>query len=305
MTLGRPRVDWCLALVATLASGAERFYVTPAGATLVESGLAAPAPLNAAAAGFQPVARPGVRNEARVAGATGVPWVESNGWRYQRGLRRANYEQLPAGAAELAAAEAFAFNAEAILNPDPSDVPVLGALLRFLKAQDESPLPVLANIGIVDDGSPATGEILNLFTRRNLLYRVVTAPEQQLNLNVRIGSAEFPRASVANPYEFAARVRSMLGDDKRLVRIYGSNTVLVHLTGDGRRARLFLLNYSRRAVPQTVRVRLAGAYRPVKFTAPGSPPDSKLLDVAQVRGAIEFSVPPFTTLGLIDLAAKP
>ena len=37
----------------------------------------------------------------------------------------------------------------------------------------------MANIGIVDDGSPAMEEVLNMLTRRNLLYRVVTAPDPQ------------------------------------------------------------------------------------------------------------------------------
>ena len=42
---------------------------------------------------------------------------------------------------------------DAILNPDPADVPELGRVLAFLKTQDQPALPVMANIGVVDDQS--------------------------------------------------------------------------------------------------------------------------------------------------------
>ena len=73
-----------------------------------------------------------------VARATNVPWIDSNGWRFQRGIQKANYAKLPAGSAPLAAAEAFTFDVDAILNPDPADVEELGKMLRFLKAQRRS-----------------------------------------------------------------------------------------------------------------------------------------------------------------------
>ena len=116
---------------------------------------------------------PGVRYLPNVARATNVPWIDSNGWRFARGLRKANYVKLPAGSAALAAAEAFVFNVDAILNPDPKDVDDLGTMLRFIKSQEAPPMPELVNIGVVDDGSPAMGEVLNLLTRQNLLYKVV------------------------------------------------------------------------------------------------------------------------------------
>ena len=68
------------------------------------------------------------------------------------------------------------------------------------------------------------GEVLNLLTRRNLLYKVVAAPDRALDLTVQLGHARLSRwQSAANPYEFAARVRAKLGDDKRLVRLYGAS----------------------------------------------------------------------------------
>jgi hypothetical protein len=59
--------------------------------------------------------------------------VDSNLWRFQRGLKKANYAKLPAGSAPLAAAEAFAFRADAIPNPDSAGIAELGKVLAFLK----------------------------------------------------------------------------------------------------------------------------------------------------------------------------
>src|SRR6185503_3989708 len=103
-----------------------------------------------------------VRTQANEAQATTAPFIESNGWRFERGIRNANYAKLPAGSAPLAAAESFVFGVDAILNPDPADVPELGKLLRFLKSQNQPSMPVMANIGVIDDKSPAMDEVLNM-----------------------------------------------------------------------------------------------------------------------------------------------
>ena len=147
-------------------------------------------------------------------------------------MRKVSYANVPAGSAPLAAAEAFVFNVDAIINPDPKDLEDLGKMLRFLKANEQAPLPDMVNIGVVDSPSPLLNEVLNLLTRRNLLYKVVPAPDRTLDLNVQLGTPDFPAEAAANPYEFAARVRAKLGDDKRLVRLYGTSTVIARLTGD-------------------------------------------------------------------------
>jgi hypothetical protein len=74
---------------------------------------------------------------------------------------------VPAGSASLAAAEAFVFNVDAIINPDPKDLEDLGKMLRFLKANERPPLPEMVNIGVVGSPSPVLDEVMNLLTRRD------------------------------------------------------------------------------------------------------------------------------------------
>jgi hypothetical protein len=295
--------------IATPSAQPARLSVTSAAQSLVERGLASAAPRDAAAQGFEDVPAPGIRFVANSAQATAAPWIDSNGWRFQRGLRKAHYAALPDGAAALAAAEAFAFDVEAILNPSAADVDALGVMLTFLKAHARPALPALANIAVVDDGSAQMGEILNLLTRRNLLYRVVSGTDRSVNLTVRLGSRDFPQALARNPHEFAARVRAKLGDDKRLVRLYGTTSVVARLTSDGQRTRLYLLSY---AGPtrmqgrglQPVRVRLLGRYQPTRVAVDSGPADAQLADVDHPGNATEFSVPPFATLTIVDLVRR-
>jgi hypothetical protein len=221
--------------------------------------------------------------------ATRVPWIDANGWRFERGLKKAYYAELPRGSAALAAAEAFAYGVEAVLNPDPADLPELEKMLGYLKSIDAAAMPPMANIGVIDDGSALAGEVMNMLGRRNILYKVVSGPDKTVNLTVK------PTADGAgNPNEFAARIREKLGDEKRLVRIYGSYVVLARLTGEGGRARLHLLNYGRRPAAD-VRVRVVGGWRAA------TPP---MRDVEVAEGAIEFSVPELATYLAVDLSSS-
>jgi len=215
--------------------------VTGTASALVEQGLAVSSPVGSESDAFQQVPNPGIRFQMNEAQATSAPWVDSNAWRFRRGIQKANYSNLPAGSAPLAAAEAFAFGVDAILNPDAADLDDLTSMLRFLKAHDRPPMPSMANIGVIDDHSPEMDEILNLLTRRNLLYKIVFRARSQA-ADARTRLKDFPKEAAANPSDFAARVRAKLGDDNRLVRVYGTNTTIAHLTSDGKHARLFLLN---------------------------------------------------------------
>jgi hypothetical protein len=80
-------------------------------------------------------------------------------------------------------------------------------------------LPPIANIGIIDDVSPKTGELMNLLTRRNLLYRIVTAPDPRLDLNIRLGSKEYPKSEAADPSKLAQKIRAELTEEKRILPV--------------------------------------------------------------------------------------
>src|SRR5262245_17206243 len=98
-----------LALTVGQSAAPSKLYLTAPAARLVEQGLAAAAPTGPDAASYQEIPSPGVRYLPNVARATNVPWIDSNGWRFARGMRKVSYTKVPAGAAPLAAAEAFVF----------------------------------------------------------------------------------------------------------------------------------------------------------------------------------------------------
>jgi hypothetical protein len=147
-------------------AGVERLYV-PAGQEQAwrKAGFAATAFDRAHA--VQAVA-PAVEYHMDVSSATRVPWVDANGWRFDREPGRSYFYDAPAGSAALAAAEAFAYGVDAAIHAVPDDLAPLARMLRFLGEIDKPRLPVRANIGVVDDGSDTMAEVLNLLARHNL-----------------------------------------------------------------------------------------------------------------------------------------
>jgi hypothetical protein len=223
----------------------------------------------------------------------------ANGWRMAR-RPAAKYSYTPGpGAVALAAAEAYAYGIDAIIRIDPADVNRIGEMLTFLQGLASVDLPAVADFGIVDDGSALTGEVLNLLSRRNLLYRIVAAPSPQLPLNVVIGSREYPAQEAADPSTFALRVRRDLTDDRRSLRIYGSEVVIGRLTANGERARLHLINYGGREI-QGLRIRVRGAF-PTGDALVSGVGRVALDDRIIAEGTTEFSLPRLTTYAVVDL----
>jgi hypothetical protein len=242
---------------------------------------------------------PGVTARTGVASPTRAPWIVANGWRIAR-RPAAKYSYTPGpGAGALAAAEAYAYGTDAIIRADPADVNRVGEMLTFLQGLASLDLPAVADFGIVDDGSPSTGEVLNLLSRRNLLYRIVAAPSPQFPLNVVIGSREYPAQDATDPSAFALRVRRDLTDERRSLRIYGSEVVIGRLTGNGARARLHLINYGGREI-QGLRVRVRGAF-PTGDALVSGVGSVSLDDRIIAEGATEFSLPRLTTYAVVDL----
>ena len=243
---------------------------------------------------------PHVEMRPNEASATTSPWIDANGWRILRAPGKRYYYDVKGTGAALAAAEAFAYGANAVVHTDENGIPAFNRMLEFLHDIPDADLPTMANLGVVDDGSQEAGELMNLLSRRNLLYKIVTAPDAHLDLNIRLGSKEYPKSEAADPSFLAHKIRGQLGDEKRLLRVYGSEVVIARLVGDREQARVHILNYANRPVVG-LRVRVAGTY--AHQTVKGfAKPDMKLQDVNVADGATEFTVPEMSVYAVVDLA---
>jgi hypothetical protein len=237
---------------------------------------------------------PGIGQRGGVGSATRAPWLNANGWRFMRKPDGKFVYNLPVGKAALAAAEAYAYGADAVLEIDPDDLASAGAMLTFLRGLSTVDLPPLADVAIVDDGSAVTGEVMNLLARRNLLFEIVKAPTKQFPITIRIGSPEYPVEETADPSALALKVRRQ--------RVFGSEVVIGRLTGDGSRLRLHLLNYGGREI-EGLRVRLRGSYRDAEAHVAGAG-RTTLQDFAVAEGATEFTIAKITTYAVVDLRIR-
>jgi hypothetical protein len=250
-------------------------------------------------AGREAVPAPGTAARAGVASPTRAPWIVASGWRFLRHPDARYVYDVPAGKAALAAAEAFAYGVDAVLKIDPADLRSLGEMLTFLEGVPPADLPAVSDLAIVDDGSTATGEVMNLLARRNLLFEAVQTPSPRFRINIRIGTPEYPREEAADPGAFALRIRRQLTDDQRALRVFGSEVVIARLTAGSGRARLHLINYGGREI-EGLRIRMRGAYKDAGAHIAGVGRIA-LQDQVVASGATEFSLPRLTTYAVIDL----
>ena len=246
---------------------------------------------------------PGFAAQTDVASPTRSPWVFTNGWRFIRRRPGSYSYDVPPGKAALAAAEAYAYDADAALKVDPADLEDLGRLSSFLADVPASDLPDVGDLAVVDDGSPLTGEVMNLLIRRNLLFVAARAPRPEYRINVRLGTKEFPKEAAADPSAFARRIRTLLGDDQRSLRLYGSEVVIARLTAAPGRVRLHLLNYGGRSV-DGLRVRLRGSYPAgeARVSGLGRVP---LEDHVVAEGATEFTLARLGVYAVVDFPPAP
>jgi hypothetical protein len=298
-----PCVYWTQGIdsrTALEAAGVKRICVA---ADQVEpwkaAGFAATAVSNPDLAAREELPAPGVTARAGLASPTRSPWVVASGWRIARDPAAKYVYSVPPGKVALAAAEASAYRADAVLKIDPADLPGAGAMLAFLETLPPADLSPVADFAVVDDGSPVTGEVMNLLTRRNLLFTIVKAPEARFRINVRIGSPEYPKEEAADPSAFAQKIRSQLTDDQRSLRIYGSEVVIGRLLGGPGQVRLHLINYGGREI-EGLRVRVRGTYRSGEAYIAGSGKVA-LVDQSTADNATEFSLPRFQSYAVIDL----
>jgi hypothetical protein len=239
---------------------------------------------------------PRVQYRINEASATRSPWIDANGWRIIRTPGKSFFYQVTGDAAALAAAEAFTYGTDALISTDASGNTAVESMLDFLRKIPETAQSPVADIGVVDDGSDAVGEIMNLLSRMNLLYTI----DKKLRVNVRLGTKEYPAEEARNPSLVAHKIRSQLGDENRSLRIYGSEVVIARLTADSRQARIYLLNYSNRPV-RGLRVRVKGTYAKGDLRVFGIG-DASPADWSNDNGATEFTVPELGVFAVIDLS---
>jgi hypothetical protein len=261
--------------------------------------------ISAAAADLQGAVKllaPTVNYRIDQASASRAPWLDSNGWRFLRQPEGRFYFEVTGKQSALAAAEAFCYGANAMIHADAAGLKPLAEMLEFLEGVSGEPMPPVADIGFIDDGSAEAGEVMNLMVRDNLLFQIVSAPDPRLKLTVRLGTKEYPLADAKNPSLVAHAIRDNLTDEKRSVRIYGSPVVVARLTGSDGHVRVHLLNYTgaTRGV-EGIRVRVRGRYSKHRLAAAGSP-ELELLDYSEEPDATEFTLPELKTYAVIDLS---
>jgi hypothetical protein len=247
------------------------------------------------------LAVPGVQYRANQASATRSPWIDTNGWQFARRPKGTFYYDAPGMAAGVAAAEAFLYRADALVHTDTAGLGPLGQMLGFLRGLRVEELPAVADIGFIDDGSAEAGEAMNLMGRKNLLYRVVERPDPKLKVNIRFGSGKYTKAEAQDPVEVAQRIRYELTDERRSLRIFGSEVALARLFSDGRRARVEVVNYAAasRAL-NGIRVRVLGRYAKHSVEAAGSA-GVALADYTVTRDATEFTLPELKSFAAVAL----
>jgi hypothetical protein len=243
---------------------------------------------------------PGIVHRADLVSATRSPWVVANGWRSLRApAERFRYE-LPPGTGALAAAEAFAYGEDALLSIDAADLSEVSAMLAFLREVPAAGADAaVGDVGVVDDGSEEMGEVMNMLSRRNLLFEVVKARDRRFPVTVAFGSRAYSRQEAGDPSALALKVRRRLTDGARTIRVYGSEVVITRVTRRADGMRVQLLNYGGREI-EGLRVRLRGTYRggEAQVSGIGRVP---LDELAVVEGGTEFSIPRLTIYASVEL----
>ena len=241
---------------------------------------------------FTKVPAPGVRYRMNMATATSAPWVDSNIWRYRRDPKASYLCDVRQKSAPLAMAEGFMEGVKLSLQSSPEQKADYDAMLEFLKQIPEGAKTPWVNLTISDDGSPQAGEVLNLLSRRNIFYQVGSKADFALS------------SKISNPYEHMQEIREKLGDDKRVLRLFGSELTLAELARDGKRIRLHLLNYGNRKV-EDLRIRIQGRFREsdIKLYVFNSP-QPKLKDFVEDRGATEFTLDLLPLYAVLDFESR-
>ena len=84
-------------------------------------------------------------------------------------------------------------------------------------------------------------------------------------------------------------LRQKLTDEKRMIRVYGSEVVLANLTGDPSKMQLHVINYGKRPI-EGLRLRVRGSYT-LQRVSNYDAAESKVEDFVKRDGGTEFTIP--------------
>jgi hypothetical protein len=242
---------------------------------------------------------PGLQRKYNIASPTRAPWIDANGWRFLRAPAGQYLYDIAVGKAALAAAESFVYNADTVIKLEPEDLTAFGQMLTFLRPLPTEELPTIADFTVIDTGTTASGEVMNLLTRRNLLFQLEKFPSSLHRINIKLGTRDYPESIAADPSAFAQKIRQQIGDENRSLRIYGSEVVIARLMSDSSRLRLHLLNYGGREI-EGLRIRLRGKFASGSALVAGVGRVS-LQDFLVENKVTEFTLPKMATYALIEL----
>jgi len=240
-------------------------------------------------AGYQKAIAPGVRYRMNMASATSSPWVDSNLWRYLRNPQ-ANYLCDTKGKSVVTAmAEGFSTGVKLALQTAPEQKADFDKMHEFLRQIPDGPSQPWVNFTVSDDGSFQAGEVMNMLSRRSIGFRV--APKGDYALT----------AKMTNAYEAMQEIREKLSDDRRVLRLFGSELTLAVAAREGNRVRLHLVNYGQRPVDH-LRLRVQGRFRQqsIKTYLYGGVA-AKLMDFEAGKDFTEFTLETLGPYGVIDL----
>lgn len=247
------------------------------------------------ASALRKVPPPGVRYRMNMAMATSAPWIDSNIWRYRRGPAQRYLCEVTDKNLPLAMAEAFATGVSLALAVAPEIKPAYERIAAFFQSIPPGPTKPWTNFTVSDDGSPQAGEAMNLMARRNLLY-AVGKPGR--------GVVALSREAVRNPHEFVLDTRDRMGDETRLLRLFGSELTIAALAREGNQVRLHLVNYGSRPV-ESLRIRIQGRYAASNLRAyVYNDAQPRTSDWIEDGGYTEFSLERLPLYAILDLEAR-
>lgn len=349
--------------VNCVVNGSKILYPAPAPLTrapLEKVRWDAPAPIVIEGAPWPSVKTGRDGNEG---GPTGAAWIDSNGWIAQLALAMApgkavwiapqppeagtivppqSYGRAVADSASYGASPLIAFD-EDTSKGEPWNHFL--AALRFFEAHREwRSFNTYARLGIVSDFSGGSqflsGEMLNLSSRRNLLYRVLpkalVTTARLAGLTTVIYLDDQPPASAVafaltafgrkglllaspktvaafggaakttrewdDPWLIAAETQLMMSHRQDLHRLYNAASAMTHYTvsPDGRKGLVQLINYAGRDGASAITLWLEKPWREVRFWTLGSDKPARLEPVAANRG-IDLQLPPIGVYSAIEL----